>query len=73
MSWPCREVSEFQDFLTHAQTVCTRPFLFLPRTLRGARLPAREKRGTGDEAIKPHPIMSHLLTKVLSVAWLHPL
>ena len=46
MSWPCHEVSEFQDFLTHAQTVCTRPFFFLPRAKR-ARL---RKRGTGDEA-----------------------
>ena len=32
-------------FLTHAQTVCTRPYFFV-----SPRLPARQKRGTGDEA-----------------------
>ena len=33
-----------------AQTVDTRPFFFLPRAKRATRLPAREKRGAGDEA-----------------------
>ena len=41
---------EFHENPAHAQTVDTRPFFFLPRAKRAARLPAREKRGTGDEA-----------------------
>ena len=32
--------------MTHAHTVCTRPFFFLPRAKR-ARLPTREKEGLG--------------------------
>ena len=44
---------EFHENPAHAQTVDTRPFFFLPRTKRTARLPAREKRGTGDEAMWP--------------------
>ena len=35
----------------HAQSLDTRPFFFLTRAKRAAHLPAREKRGTGDEAI----------------------
>ena len=49
-----REVSKFREKLeklTHARSLDTRPFFFLPRAKRAARLPAREKRGTGDEAI----------------------
>ena len=48
-----REVSKFREKLeklTHARSLDTRPFFFLPRAKRAARLPAREKRGTGDEA-----------------------
>ena len=56
MSWPCHEVSEFQDFLTHAQTVCTRPFFFHPRAKR-ARLPTREKVGLGT---RPHQCLPPL-------------
>ena len=41
---------EFHENPAHAQTVDTRPFFFLPRAKRAARLPAHEKRGTGDEA-----------------------
>ena len=41
---------EFHENPAHAQTVDTRPFFFLPHAKRAVRLPAREKRGTGDEA-----------------------
>ena len=51
MSWPCREVSEFQDFFTHAQTVCTRPFFFLPHAKR-ASLHAKKKRDWGHTRLK---------------------
>ena len=36
------DAPEFQGILAHAQTVCTRPYFFLPHAKR-ARLPTREK------------------------------
>ena len=36
--------------MTHAQTVCTRPFFFLPRSKR-ARLPMWEKEGLGTRLV----------------------
>ena len=60
-----REVSKFREKLeklTHARSLDTRPFFFLPRAKRAARLPAREKRGTGDEATKNGeiPLMANM-------------
>ena len=37
--------------MTHAQTVCTRPFFFLPHAKR-ARLPTREKEGLGTRLLE---------------------
>ena len=39
--------------MTHVQTVCTRPFFFLPRA-KHARLPTREKEGVGTRLVHVH-------------------
>ena len=57
MSWPCHEVSEFQDFLTHAQTVCT---LLFPPPREARASPYAGKRGTGDEAKGVHVALERL-------------
>ena len=69
---------EFHENPTHAQTVDTRPFFFLPRAKLAAQLPAREKIWTGDEASSvlciidlffPHKVFTSRVVLITSFNW----